>query len=292
MQEHNNDDVNENVNTLDDNLNQKSNSDTINAIDKLLMGDKPTVKATDESQEHDEIKSLSDELAEQSDLIESGSESKEPIIPPKNLNELAEKLGVEVKDLYGIEFPSSDGESHTIGELKDLLANESDFSGRELEFSERKVKFDTQQATARQELEVILKSIPPEALTQDVLLRAQREVKQNSEREAAKTLDVIPEWSSGEAKSADMVKITEHMIDYGFDKGQIELLTDHRMLRYMRDNMNRKALVDKALGNVKASKKLQKAAGRKPKVNTTAAKATPNSSFNDQLSAIDGVLRN
>ncbi len=235
-------------------------------------------------------KTVSEKLAEGESLTDSG-ESQETVIPPKNLDELAERLGVKVDDLYAIEFPHNEtGESLTLGELKDLQATESDFAGRELEFEERRVSFGNDQAKARQELELVLKSLPEGAIKPEVLAKARKEREIMLDRESARVLDVIPEWKDDEARRVDLVGIGEHMEQYGFDKGHIDQIADHRMLRYMRDNFNRKVLVEKALEGVKPVKLVPKGKGTKAAARREAPKASPESSMNDQLDAIDSLI--
>lgn len=236
-------------------------------------------------------KTVAERLAEAEKPIDSG-ESQETVEPPKTLSELAEMTGIKVEDLYAIEIPASEdgGESQTFGKLKDLAAGESDFAGRELEFEERRVSFGNDQAKARQELELVLKSLPEGAIKPDVLAKARKEREVMLDREAARVLDVIPEWKDAEARRVDLAGIGEHMEQYGFDKNHIDQIADHRMLRYMRDNFNRKVLVEKALEGVKPVKLVPKGKGTHAAARTDAPKATPESSINKQLDAIDSLL--
>ena len=115
-------------------------------------------------------KTVAEALAEAEGPTDSG-ESQKTVKPPKTLSELAERTGIKVEDLYAIEIPAAadGGESHTFGKLKDLAASESDHAGRELELEERRVKFGNDQAKARAELEIVLKSLPEGAIKPDVL---------------------------------------------------------------------------------------------------------------------------
>ncbi len=236
-------------------------------------------------------KTVSEALAEVEKPTDSG-ESQKTVKPPKTLSELSELTGIKVDDLYAIEIPASaDGdESHTFGKLKDLAASESDFAGRELQLQERKVEFGNDQAKARAELEIILKSLPEGAIKPEVLAKARKEREVMLDREAVRMLDVIPEWKNDEAKRADLAGMGDHMAQYGFDKGHIDQIADHRMLRYMRDNFYRKTLVDKALAAVKPVKEIPKGGAAKPAQAKAKIQATPESSVNEKLSAIDNLL--
>ena len=63
------------------------------------------------------------------------------------------------------------------------------------------------------------------------------------------------------------------------------------MLRYMRDNFNRKQLVDKALAKVKPIKLVPKGKKSQPAKPKTPVSATPDSKLDEQLSAIDTLIK-
>ena len=239
------------------------------------------------------VKTVSEALAEAEKPTDSG-ESQKTVKPPKTLSELSEMTGIGVDDLYAIEIPAAaeGGESHTFGKLKDLAASESDFAGRELQLRERTVEFGNDQAKARTELEIILKSLPEGAIKPEVMAKARQEREVMLDREAARMLDVIPEWKDDEAKRADLAGIGEHMEQYGFDKGHIDQIADHRMMRYMRDNFYRKTLVEKALAAIKPVKAIPKGGSAKPAKAKAKTQATPASTQDEKLSAIDTLLQN
>lgn len=270
----------------------QDNAAKMSAVNELLgITAEPGAKPEKVAPAPDTDKTVSERLAE----AEKPPDSTERLVtvkPPKTLAELAERLEVKVEDLYSIEIPAAEdgGENPTIGTLKDEAAKQVDFAGRELEFEERRVTFGNDQAQARQELELVLKSLPEGAIKPEVMATARKERGIMLDMEAARALDVIPEWKDEDAKRADLASIGEHMEQYGFDKSHIDQIADHRMLRYMRDNLNRRNLVDKALAGVKPVKPVPKGksavpAGPKPKLNVT-----PQSSQSEQLDAIDGLL--
>ena len=274
-------------------LDTQDNAAKMTAVNDLLGITEETPKPEKAKPDADtEVeKSVSEQLAEAEKPPDSG-ESQKPVKPPKTLQELAEMSGIKVEDLYAIEIPASEdgGEGQSFGKLKDLAASESDFAGRELEFEERRVKFGNDQAKARTELEIVLKSLPEGAIKPEVLAAARKEREVMIDREAVRVLDVIPEWSSDEVKRADLVGIGEHMNQYGFESGHIDEIVDHRMLRYMRDNFNRMKLVEKALAGVKPVKPVPRGATSKPARAKAKVQITPASSQGQQLDAIDKLL--
>ena len=110
-------------------------------------------------------------------------------------------------------------------------------------------------------------------------------------REAARTLDVIPEWSNDETKATDKAGIAEHLKKYGFSENHLDLISDHRMLRYMRDNYNRMKLVEKAMAQVKDVTPKPKSSSTKPAAPKPKIEATPDSPQSVQLAAIDQLLK-
>ncbi len=273
-------------------LDTQDNAAKMGAINELLGVPAEEAAKSEKAEPDTEAgKSVSEALAEAEKPPDSG-ETQETVTPPKTLSELAERTGIKVDDLYAIEIPASEdgGESQTFGKLKDLAASESDFAGRELQFEERRVKFGNDQAKARQELEIVLKSLPEGAIKPEVLAKARKEREVMLDREQARTLDVIPEWKDNKSMLADLKGIRDHMEQYGFDKGHVDQIADHRMLRYMRDNLNRKLLVEKALAGVKPVKPVPKGGAAKPAKPKPKTQATPESSQSEQLDAIDSLI--
>ncbi len=276
-------------------LDTQDNAAKMSAVNDLLgieTGEpaKPEKAKPDSDTETEQ--SVSELLAEAEKPPDSG-ETQETVKPPKTLSELAERSGIKVEDLYAIEIPAAQdgGESQTFGKLKDLAASESDFAGRELQFEERRVSFGNDQAKARAELEIVLKALPEGAIKPEILAKARKEREVMIDREAVRVLDVIPEWSDDKAKRADLTGIGEHMVQYGFDKGHIDQIVDHRMLRYMRDNFNRMKLVEKALAGVKPVKPVPKGKTSKPGQPKPKAIVSPESSQSAKLDAIDELLK-
>ncbi len=269
-----------------------ANTDKMAVVNELL-GIEPEQDAKPEKAELDTEtdKTVSELLAEAEKPPDSG-ENQKTIKPPKTLDELAEMAGVKVDDLYAIELPAqADGvENPTFGSLKDLAAQQSDFAGRELQFEERRVEFGNEQAKARKELELVLQSLPKDAIKPAVLEAARKERETMLDLEAVRTLDVIPDWKSDEAKRADLAGIGEHMEQYGFDKSHIDRIADHKMLRYMRDNYIRLKLVEKALAGVKPIQEVPKGKHTQPARAKPKIVVTPASTQDEKLNAIDDIL--
>ncbi len=271
-------------------LDSTGNADKLAEVSELL-GVVPEVTAERPEPEAESVSEAIVELATDESPTDSG-ESQEPINPPKNLDELAERLNIGVAELYKLELPDpTSGESHTLGELKDMLANTADLTGRELELNERRVKQENEQVKSRQDLEEILKSLPPEAIMPEVLAKARLEREVYLERELVRVLDVIPEWDNAERKRTDWKGIQDHMAEYGYSPTQVDNIAEHQMIRFMRDAMINKTLIEKALARSKPVTRIAKSRAAKPAPKKTAPTATPQSHINDQLAAIDALIK-
>lgn len=269
------------------------NAAKMSAVNELLgVAVEEPAKPEKVAPQADAEKTVSESLAE-AEKPSDGGESPKTIAPPKTLLELSEMTGIKVDDLYSLEIPASEdgGESSTLGSLKDDAAKKVDFAGRELQFEERRVSFGNEQAKARQELEVILKSLPDGAIKPEIMDRARRERELMIDLEAERVVDVIPEWNDEDVQRRERAEIGEHMEQYGFERGHINQLFDHRMLRYMRDNFRRMQLVERALAGVKPVKLVPKSTTTQPTKRVIKTEVTPASSQDDKLAAIDSLLK-
>ncbi len=172
-----------------------------------------------------------------------------------DLKGLAEQLGVEVKDLYGIKIPSAkEGESFTLGELKDEMQKRSDFTVRELQWEEDRQAKQAEFSRAEGELRELLSALPVEALNPQVVEAARRKFADHVKAEQAKTLEAIPEWRDTARFDADMAEMAEHLAGYGFAPNYLATVNDARTLRYIRDNHLREKRVRAALASVTEKK--------------------------------------
>lgn len=170
---------------------------------------------------------------------------------PKTLNDAAERLGVDVKDLYDLEIPSSkQGEKFTLGQLKDHLAEREDFTVSQLKLDEDRARMESGFMRAQQELQELLAALPKTAVKPEILekIRTRHEATLTSER--AKTLEAIPEWRDQTRREADFVLMIEHLKGFGFHANYLKSVYDHRTLKFVRDAALRKQRLDKALALV------------------------------------------
>jgi len=100
---------------------------------------------------------------------------------PKTINELAERLGVDIKDLYAVEFKMGEtGESRTLGQLKDLAASQDQFAVDQLTFEETKTKREAEFLRAQAELQELIAMLPKNAIKPELLQAIAKKTRDDS----------------------------------------------------------------------------------------------------------------
>ena len=203
------------------------------------------------------------------DSGESGEESGSDDAPTK-FNDLAGKLGIELDDLYKLEVSQAeDGTPITVENLKDFHAKQEDVALREIEFEERKTEQEAALMRAQEEIQELLAALPEKAIAPQILekIRAKGEARRLLENK--KTLEVIPEWNDENTRTGDIEKMSNHLREYGYPVNFLESIQDHRMMKYIRDNMRRQERIKAALDKVRSGKpnptKPTKVTGNAPK---------------------------
>lgn len=176
--------------------------------------------------------------------------------PPKTLNDVAERLGLEVKDLFGIEFNlGGDGESLTLGKLKDLATDHGQFEVDRLQFEETKTAREAEFLKAQTELAEVIALLPKNAIKPELIQMLANRREQTLTREKGMTLKAIPDWKDTAREGTDRTAMQAHLAEYGYAPGYLETITDHRTLKYIRDNMQRQERITRVLAQVKQIKK-------------------------------------
>ena len=167
---------------------------------------------------------------------------------PKNLDELAERLAVEVKDLYDVEIPSAgDGEPIKLGKLKDHYADRENFTVAQLRFEETKSASEQAFTRAEQELQTLMALLPEKALKPELRDAVRARLDKHRAEQSAEVLKVIPEWKNAATRETEEAGITEHLSSYGFPTTYLKGVLDARSVKYIRDNWLRELRIRKAL---------------------------------------------
>lgn len=275
----------------------KPTRDKVAAVGALLRGEKPeTAKPAQAAPESTEAETPDKVLKASLLAPETAPKPAEGESPqksaPETLNDLAEKLGVKVEDLYGIKFSAAgNGESHTLGELKDMLAAQSDFQTRTLEFEERRVQSENELLRAKQDLQAIVGLLPKDAIKPALLERVRAEHERYREVEGQRTLAAIPSWKDEQARTTDRAGMVKHLSAYGYGEQHLDAIVDHRMLKYIRDNWQREDRVNAALARSKEVKPSQPAKTSVPHKPKPGPRVGPASPLNEKVAAIGALLR-
>lgn len=172
-----------------------------------------------------------------------------PAKPPKSLEEVAEKLGLEVSELYKLAIPTGmkEGESLSIAELKDANKARSEFAVKELQFEETRLAREQELMRAEGELQELLMHLPKEVLKPENLKAAQARLETRAAKQRELTLKAIPDWQNSDTRKAELGEMVEHMKQYGFPPSYLSSISDHRTMVYIRENWKREKRIREAL---------------------------------------------
>lgn len=185
---------------------------------------------------------------------------------PKNLDELAERLGVEVDELYELEIKTGgEGRTFKLGALKDSAAAESDLDARALQFEQDSVERENALLREREELNFVLSQLPQTTQLKQLRERAAAEVTKRAKAQDARILETLPEWKDKAARERDLDGMNEFIQEYGYGPADIDRIRDHRLLKLVRDAWKKSVAVKAALEKVKnGTQGAPPASGRRP----------------------------
>ena len=225
-------------------------------LESTAGADQASLKQTTEQPTQvSEMQHLADLLLEdESDAGASPTEQEQPT-PLTKFNDLADKAGLDLDTLYKLEVSQAeDGSPVTVENLKDYYGKHGDVSLKEIEFEERRTQQESALLQAQEELRELMAAMPENAIKPEVLqkVRAKHEAQVALERQ--RTLEVIPDWQDAATRTADIEGMVAHLQQYGLPVDHLERVTDHRQLKYIRDNWQREQRIRKALDAVKAGR--------------------------------------
>lgn len=187
-----------------------------------------------------------------------GAETREAKPSPDTLDGLAERLGVEVGELYKVKVKLSDGQEArevTLGELKDAMTESSSFEVDKLTWEEERTKREHELIKTQQTIADIVGMLPKAALTDELKSALARRRASMIEREKELTRSAIPDWADDEVEARDREAMGKHLEEYGFSPGYVDSIHDHKTLRYIRESMRREARINAALEQVRTARK-------------------------------------
>lgn len=203
-------------------------------IENLLGGGQD---AAEEQSESEAIEALLDgENVEQGANLEAENEEAEPeqaeLEESEQKAEDSEKSGID----YDQKIPMPNGESVSIGELKDAWQQQTD---KTLEFIERENALKSEMSLLHSVAES-LEGLPAEQKQQLIESR-----KAEVDRENKLVMQVIPEWSNPETLKADYQNIMDLAASYGA-VDSVKAVFDHKLVNILNDYAKIRASIKKS----------------------------------------------
>lgn len=234
---------------------------------------------------------LDDQAAAGESDTDAEAETSQKQGKPKNLTDLAERLGVKVEELYAIEIPFGDNaEPKSLGDIKDAFAERDSFEVDRLAWEETKTKKEAEFLRSASELTDIINMLPKSAVSRELLEKVASKRAELVAREEKLTVTAIPEWADEAVEDRDRVSMREHLNDYGFPANYLESVLDHRTLKFIRDATQRKVRIEKALAQVKTVKKPGHKPSGRPGKRAPTTKPRKTRQVNDQVSQVAELL--
>jgi hypothetical protein len=194
----------------------------------------PEPEAGEIRNDQDAIKAVEALLATpSSEEPEKAPDEPEPVEIPGDLTSLAEKLQATPDKLYGVKVPMADGESRTLGELKDGFRSAQALEAERGKLHEERSRFQTDHRQTLQELEDVVRHFG-QALTPEAVQAVRAARNQRLQGELADLLEAVPEWKDPVRWTAERQLIEQVAQECGYRPGELDEIADARILRVLR----------------------------------------------------------
>lgn len=220
----------------------------------------------------------------------SGEESE-----PVTLKELAAELKIEPKELYSVAIPMGEGKTMTLGEIKNLAKEAGDIKQRMEEYESTETERSNDIMRARDELNLLVsalgQNVPPQARA------AMEEITQRQlAQERAAMLNAIPQWRDKKAMLADQEEILDFVKRYGFNERELSAVSDHRLVKLLRDMAKGHAAAKQAAAQAKKPPKQPQSTGKPAAAGNSLRSAIARAkqsgaSRSDKLAGISALLK-
>jgi hypothetical protein len=164
-----------------------------------------------------------------------------------DVSRLAEKLQATPDNLYealySVKVPIADGETRTLGELKDGYKTAKALETEREQFHVERTAYQTDQRQTQAELQQVLQALPPQTLTPQLIEQARAQLAEKATRDRAQLLELVPEWRDDLKRAADQAVIEEYVAGFGFTKQDLAGVSEAKLHKLLRSA----ALQDKAL---------------------------------------------
>ena len=169
------------------------------------------------------------------------------------LKELAKKLEMTPKELYSVTVPMGagiDGETKTIGDLKDFY--QRNFANKErLENVDREeMQLRTERGRALTELDQLVSLLPKGAVSKEYIEAVSQQARVMASHEVQKLVKVNPAFADPVTFQAARAAMGEVAGAYGLTTADVDNIIDHRWILALHDLAQLRAARDKAKGLV------------------------------------------
>ena len=148
---------------------------------------------------------------------------------------LAERAGLSLEELFAVELPLGDERDPiTLGTLKDRFTELARVDDSRNLLDEQRTSFENDMIRSKQELAAVVAQLPqlPPGLVQQALAAQQQTL--DDEREKLRAIK--PEWKDPETFRAAQDDILEAIAPYGFNRNDMDLIMDHRLIKFAYDH--------------------------------------------------------
>ena len=150
------------------------------------------------------------------------------------VKDLAEVRGVPVSTIYAeLMVPVGDGELASLGEIKDMAMTAAGVMLQQESDAERQESAQLELMVEREQLSRLVQAIGP--VNPQVRQQLEQNRIEHLHRERGLLLKAIPEWTNPVAYQADQDAIVEFIGHWGFKASDFNSISDHKMLRMLRD---------------------------------------------------------
>ena len=285
----------------------------VEAVSQLIRGDSDAVESSKEASTD------SRDAVEEQNAIGDGSGSSELVQPerddlpgvqddteaeqtsdndePVTLKGLATHLDIEPGELYELEIPIADGETVSLGQLKDEYKKYGDAAQRESTLKEADDKYHRQVLATRAELNSIM-SVIPENIRAQVIQQGQLAQAQWTKDQEAQVLETIPGWQDADTRAADRDAIVSLGAEYGFTAPEMTYTQDARTLLMLKefaqarkDIADMKASAKRVKGQPSQVGKTRSTTQTKRRLAASLSKAKESRHIGDKVSVVSQLIR-
>lgn len=162
-------------------------------------------------------------------------EAKPEKAAPLTWKAIAERLGVDQSELYGLKVKTGDGSELSVEQLKDAHKASAEVERLRGEVTKGRAELEADRIRNERNLSELLGSIRPDRVDPELRATWQKQQQEYLSRERESMLRTIPEWVDSAVIASDRAQMLDAISPYGFTTADLENVTDHRLLRLVRD---------------------------------------------------------